>query len=80
MGQLLRLLVVLAGIGLMLFLLRRGISGQANPKRGTSSSDNDNQPMVPCAHCGIHIPSSVAVFSGPVPYCSEDHKIRGPQR
>jgi uncharacterized protein len=30
--------------------------------------------VVPCAHCGIHVPESAAVRSGGRVFCSDDHR------
>ncbi len=31
-------------------------------------------PMVPCAHCGVHVPRNEAVQKGDRYYCSEAHR------
>lgn len=37
--------------------------------------------MVPCAHCGIHLPSSDALVNDAgQPFCSEAHRRAGPRR
>jgi uncharacterized protein len=38
-------------------------------------SAGEGEPMVPCAHCGVHIPVSESVV-GPEgsAYCSEEHR------
>lgn len=36
--------------------------------------------MLACAHCGVHLPQSEAVFDvGGRPYCSEAHRLAGPR-
>jgi uncharacterized protein len=37
------------------------------------------QPMVACAHCGLHLPADEAVTSAPagLHYCSESHRRLG---
>lgn len=36
------------------------------------------QPMVACAHCGLHLPQSDALTREGRPYCSEAHRRAGP--
>jgi len=35
--------------------------------------------MVRCAHCGVHLPSSEAIQSAGLPYCSPAHRDAGPR-
>lgn len=32
------------------------------------------QPMVACAHCGLHLPQTEAVATGKAYYCSPSHR------
>ena len=36
--------------------------------------------MVPCAHCGLHVPESEAVRGGGSVYCCDEHRRLGPRR
>lgn len=37
--------------------------------------------MVPCAHCGVHLPGSDALVNeAGQPFCSEAHRRAGPRR
>lgn len=37
--------------------------------------------MVPCAHCGVHLPASDALVNdADQPFCSEAHRRAGPRR
>ena len=39
------------------------------------------EPMVDCAHCGVHLPASEAVRDGAsTAYCSVEHRAAGPRR
>lgn len=51
-------------------------SGGSAPKRGRAALP---QPMVRCAHCGVHLPAAEALpgVQG-LHYCSEDHRQAGP--
>lgn len=60
-------------------LLRGLRSGEVRPPPETSS----NRPvaMVPCAHCGVHLPGSDALVNeAGQPFCSEAHRRAGPRR
>lgn len=41
------------------------------------SADETAEPMLPCAHCGVHIPASEVVTStsGAV-FCSQEHRLQ----
>ncbi|MFL9924694.1 PP0621 family protein [Herbaspirillum lusitanum] len=47
-----------------------------SPEPGSMRSvDSDVEPMVQCAHCGIHFPISEAVtHASGAHYCSEEHR------
>lgn len=37
--------------------------------------------MLECAHCGVHLPQTEALFDvGGRPYCSDAHRVAGPRR
>ncbi len=71
-------------IGLVLVLLA-WVSGRG--RRSSSSTGGDSarrggraaEEMVRCAHCGVHLPRGDALFDGSRPYCSETHRLAGPQ-
>ena len=68
-------LVVIVVIGLVLwFSLRR--SPRVPPSRGTRPPGRP-QPMVRCAHCGVHLPAGEAVPDGSLHYCSPAHRALG---
>lgn len=38
------------------------------------------QPMLVCAHCGVHLPPAEAVLDAAErPFCSEAHRLAGPR-
>ena len=43
--------------------------------RGTSQAEG----MVACAHCGVHLPASLALQAGERAYCSAAHRDAGPR-
>ncbi len=71
MGQLIRILIILAGLWLILHFVRRAL-------RRHRRHEHDTLPgparMVACALCGTHIPESEAVRAGSRVYCSEEHR------
>jgi uncharacterized protein len=39
--------------------------------------DANSEPMLQCAHCGIHIPASEAVLdAASTPFCSDAHRLQ----
>lgn len=49
--------------------------GQPDPGSGRPAA------MVPCAHCGLHLPASEAIVNeAGQPFCSEAHRRAGPGR
>ncbi len=71
MGQLIRILILLAGLWLILHFVRRALRRHRRP-------ENETRPgaarMVACALCGTHIPESEAVRAGNQVYCCEEHR------
>jgi uncharacterized protein len=59
-----------------LWWIRQQRSGSNSPLNKKNKGSNV---MLPCAHCGLHIPETEAVFGqhvangNPAPYCSPQH-------
>jgi uncharacterized protein len=66
------LVVVVAG-----WLLLRGRGSGRQVRRGDTAGANP-QAMVQCAHCGVHLPRGDAVEDRLGVYCSEAHRLAGP--
>lgn len=63
-------------------LIRGALSGESAPPPSQAKPD-PAQPvaMVPCAHCGVHLPASDALVNDAgQPFCSEAHRRAGPRR
>ena len=74
--------VVLLVVGLVLWLmLARGQRRGAERPPSTAPKTRVPAPlaMAECAHCGLHLPASDAVVDGSRVYCSQAHRLRGPQ-
>jgi len=69
MGQLIRILLILAAVWLVLFYVRRAFSRRNKPPVPTAPAR-----MVACAVCGTHVPESEAVHAGGKVYCGEAHR------
>lgn len=69
------------GVRRLLRSLRSGEeTKQPGPGPGPSSAPPRPTAMVPCAHCGVHLPASDAVVNETgQPYCSEAHRRAGPR-
>lgn len=42
--------------------------------RGAPPRVGKEEQVVPCAHCGVHVPESAAVRSGDRLFCSDEHR------
>ncbi|HZW13526.1 MAG TPA: PP0621 family protein [Noviherbaspirillum sp.] len=43
----------------------------------TSSAGDAAEPMLPCAHCGVHVPASeVVTSSSGAVFCSQEHRLQ----
>lgn len=76
------LLWVAVGLAVIAWLMRSKktlnppeSSRQHAEKNAANFMGEEAEPMVPCAHCGVHIPASESVV-GPEgsAYCSEEHR------
>ena len=70
MGQLLRIIIILIGLWLILTIIKRALASRRNkPPHAPILAK-----MVPCDHCGVHVPESEAIQDGNKLYCSEEHR------
>jgi len=67
-GQLTRILLLLLGVWLIVYIVRRARSR----KEGASGPSPTR--MVACAVCGTHVPDPEAVHAGGKAYCTEAHR------
>lgn len=56
------------------------ISSSADGKHADKAADASRdiaEPMLPCAHCGVHVPASEAVLSSSgAAFCTQEHRLR----
>jgi uncharacterized protein len=76
----LKVLIIAAAIGLLLWLL----FGRANrhgspPRSGRRDARGSAEEMVSCAHCGVHLPRSEALAARSLHYCSAAHRDAPPR-
>lgn len=77
MKYLLVILVVLVGAVAWAWRRRRSVERRPPPPKAASAA---LQPMVACAHCGVHLPQGDAPFDAAGrPYCSDAHRRAGPR-
>jgi len=71
---LLRLLLWLVLLGALFWMFRRWWRGKTTPAPKARSLPPN--PMVRCAHCGVHVPQERALADGDHPrwYCSAEHR------
>jgi uncharacterized protein len=72
-----KLLVLVLVVVVVLWLMKgrsRGAAGRpAPPPRGGDAASGP-QPMVACAHCGVHLPRTEALLLGERTYCCAAHR------
>lgn len=50
-----------------------GAHPDANPDANPDATRRAQEPMVPCAHCGVHLPRSEAIAYQGLHYCRAGH-------
>ncbi|MGC9162249.1 MAG: PP0621 family protein [Thiomonas sp.] len=69
-------LFVVVIVGLM--LIKKQQQGTRMPPPGSPRKPPQvPEAMLPCAHCGVHLPASRCVWRDGKPYCSEEHARLG---
>ncbi len=75
-------LLLLLAIGIVLYLLWKGLAKSAVQRRQAAPKQQKGELMVHCSHCGLHLPQSEAVHlpqseaagQGERYFCSEEHR------
>lgn len=78
MGKILSWLV-LAALVYLAFRVAVVVKRKPSAKRttGGGAPPPGGESMVPCAHCGVHVPLSESVTDGTRHYCSAAHRDAG---
>lgn len=70
-----KLLLLLAVVVLVVWWIRRLSRPDDPPAAKTrQATPIAREPILACAHCGVHVPQSEALMLGDRPYCSEAHR------
>jgi uncharacterized protein len=70
-----RLLVLVLIVVLAVWLIRRALRGPAQPMQKNPSTEQ--QDLVSCARCGVHLPRGEARSAGGQLYCGDEHARLG---
>ena len=74
-----KFLLVIAVVGVLLWLML-GRRREADVKGRRDPAPPKPVAMIACAHCGVHLPQSDALFdAGGRPFCGEPHRVAGPR-
>ncbi len=71
-----KFLVVALVVGIVVWLLMHG--RRRDRPAGKRAEGAATQPMVACAHCGVHLPRAEAIADARGSFCSEAHRLAGP--
>lgn len=72
--MLLRLVLIATLIGTVIWLWRKS----HRPATTAKPTEPACEPMLRCAHCGVHVPQRLALSVGTHHYCSRAHLQQGP--
>ena len=70
-----RFLIALLAGAVLFFVAKALLSGpsETNTQRRRQNKRANNEKMVPCAVCELHLPQSEAVIRGDKFFCTEEH-------
>ena len=81
-----KLIVIVVAVLVIVWLLRRAISGTPKRDAPPQAPGEAKGDLVSCAHCAVNLPKSEAYVARGVPpgtggrhYCSEEHWRAGPR-
>ena len=79
-----KIVVVLGALLLLVWLVLGSVRRAKGDRReGEAAAAERPAPraedMVACAHCGVHLPASLALVARGQAYCSEVHREAGPR-
>lgn len=78
-----KLVIVLIAVLLLVWLVLGSVRRRTQRKGPGTTSSSVPPPqvegMVACAHCGVHLPASLALHGGKQVYCNPTHRDAGPR-
>ncbi len=75
--MLLRILILLALVGLGLFLIKKAMGARKPPP---SQEKSEQGKLVACAHCAARLPATEALWKDGQAFCSMTHRNLGPRK
>jgi uncharacterized protein len=69
-----RFIVLIILVVLAIWLIRRALRATRNPVQKDSPQQ---QELVRCARCGVHLPRAEAQLAGGLTFCGEEHARMG---
>ncbi|MED5387764.1 MAG: PP0621 family protein [Pseudomonadota bacterium] len=66
-------LLIIAGLIYLAWRIARNLLSQARSS-GSTTQQSDAQPMLKCAHCGVHVPAPDAFSHNGLHFCSQEHQ------
>jgi uncharacterized protein len=70
-------LLVLIGLGLVIYLLFKSYQRKLSQPDSAAPSERGAEDMVKCAQCGVNMPRSEAIFSRGEFFCTPEHQRLG---
>jgi uncharacterized protein len=70
-------LLVLIVLGVAIYLLFKNYQRSLNRPDSTTPAERGPEDMVKCAHCGVNLPRSEAIFSQGEFFCTAEHQRLG---
>ena len=70
-------LLFLIGLGLVIYLLFKNYQRSLNQPGNQPPAQRGPEDMVKCAHCGVNVPRSEAIFSQGEFFCTPEHQRLG---
>lgn len=72
-----RILIIMALVGIALFLLKKAFGARKPPPSQTNSQEGK---LVACAHCAARLPATEALWKDGQAFCSMTHRNLGPRK
>lgn len=76
-GNLLGKLLVLIGLGLVIYFLLKNYQRKLGQPGSAAPGERGPEDMVKCAHCGVNLPRSEAILSRGEFFCTPEHQRLG---